>query len=184
MPLPNSINFTAFDPLPASDLNDMVENDEALSDGTAIDALAMNVTAISNPYKFSVYRNAAWTSSSSLAKVSFDTELFDTNNNFASGTYTAPVAGFYHFDASISCGTSNGGVNYNNTAIYKNGSSIKYLGSNTTPAANVNERTGGSVLLQLAASDTIEIWFVNTLAVAGNTGALETWFTGHRVCTT
>lgn len=37
MPLPNpGMTFTPFDPLPASDLNDMVENIESLADGTGI----------------------------------------------------------------------------------------------------------------------------------------------------
>lgn len=36
MPLPNpSMSFTPFDPLPASDLNDIVENIEALQDGSS-----------------------------------------------------------------------------------------------------------------------------------------------------
>lgn len=39
MPLPNpGMNFTPFDPLPASDLNDIVENVEALADGSGLDA--------------------------------------------------------------------------------------------------------------------------------------------------
>lgn len=49
MPLPNpGMNFTPFDPLPASDLNDIVENIESLADGTGFDAgsLGANPTAI------------------------------------------------------------------------------------------------------------------------------------------
>lgn len=39
MPLPNpGMTFTPFDPLPASDLNDLVENIEALADGTGFDS--------------------------------------------------------------------------------------------------------------------------------------------------
>lgn len=38
MPLPNTgMSFTPFDPLPASDLNDLVENIEALAAGTGLD---------------------------------------------------------------------------------------------------------------------------------------------------
>lgn len=38
MPLPNTgMSFTPFDPLPASELNDLVENIEALADGTGPD---------------------------------------------------------------------------------------------------------------------------------------------------
>jgi hypothetical protein len=39
MPLPNpSMSFTPLDPLPASDLNDLVQNIESLADGTGFDA--------------------------------------------------------------------------------------------------------------------------------------------------
>jgi hypothetical protein len=41
MPIPNDITFVALDPLPASQLNDLVENDEALADGSAIDVNAI-----------------------------------------------------------------------------------------------------------------------------------------------
>ena len=42
MPLPNpDQEFTPFDPLPASELNDLVENIEALADGSGLDALAV-----------------------------------------------------------------------------------------------------------------------------------------------
>lgn len=37
MSLPNSLNFTPFDQLTAAELNDMVENDEALQTGAAFD---------------------------------------------------------------------------------------------------------------------------------------------------
>ena len=42
MPLPNTgMSFTPFDPLPASQLNDLVENIEALADGSGLDAGAI-----------------------------------------------------------------------------------------------------------------------------------------------
>lgn len=37
MPIPNPLVFTAFDVLTASEMNDLIENDEALADGSAID---------------------------------------------------------------------------------------------------------------------------------------------------
>lgn len=37
MPIPNDITFTPFDQLPASQLNDLIENDKALAAGTAFD---------------------------------------------------------------------------------------------------------------------------------------------------
>lgn len=47
MPLPNpGMNFTPFTPLPANDLNDMVENIESLADGTGIDNGSIPASAV------------------------------------------------------------------------------------------------------------------------------------------
>ena len=47
MPLPNGgMTFTPFDPLPASELNDMVENIESLADGTGLDNGSVPKTAL------------------------------------------------------------------------------------------------------------------------------------------
>lgn len=47
MPLPNpGMSFTPFDPLPASDLNDIVENIEGLQDWSAFDAGSFDVALI------------------------------------------------------------------------------------------------------------------------------------------
>lgn len=47
MSLPNpGMSFTPLDPLPAADLNDMVENIEALADGTGLDDASVTARAI------------------------------------------------------------------------------------------------------------------------------------------
>jgi len=49
-----------------------------------------------NQPAFSAYANAAQTiTNGSFTQVSFQTEEFDTNNNFASNTFTPTVAGYY-----------------------------------------------------------------------------------------
>jgi len=59
-------------------------------------------------------------SSATLTKVTLDTELFDTNSNFASSRFTPTVAGYYQLSASIAVNvsTTTGGA-----YIYKNGAS-------------------------------------------------------------
>lgn len=50
----------------------------------------------SNPYKFSVYNTTNQTLTGlATDTVGFNTETFDTNNNFASSTYTVPISGYY-----------------------------------------------------------------------------------------
>jgi hypothetical protein len=74
---------------------------------------------------FSAYKNSGNQSltSATFAKITFDTEIFDTNNNFASSTFTPTVAGYYQ----ISAGASTSGSGTLSRVIllaYKNGSGI------------------------------------------------------------
>ena len=50
-------------------------------------------------------------SSGTLTKVTFDTELFDTNNNFASSRFTPTIAGQYFFYSEIQNYNSEIGAN-------------------------------------------------------------------------
>ena len=61
--------------------------------------------------------NLTWT------KVTFDTELFDTNNNFANSRFTPTVAGQYFFHADLHhYNNASGATTIRNTVLYKNGS--------------------------------------------------------------
>ena len=62
-------------------------------------------------------------------KVLFDTELFDTNNNFASSRFTPTVAGYYQVNLMIVGQTA---TSFIQTAIFKNGSIYKYVGLSAT----------------------------------------------------
>ena len=62
-------------------------------------------------------------SSATWTKVTFDTELFDTNGNFASSRFTPTVAGQYFFFAHLHhYNSASGATTIRNTALYKNGS--------------------------------------------------------------
>jgi len=110
----------------------------------------------------------------------FDTKLYDTNNNFASGTYTAPVAGFYHFDANAVASVTT--ANFQILVLYKNGSGF-HGGSRTV--ANTTNLHGQhlSCLVQLAANDTVDIRSLGT-GGAGSTGQINTYFNGFLVSRT
>ena len=59
---------------------------------------------LTNPYKFSAYSNSAQTPSAGVwTLVNIDTKLFDTGTSFNTAThlFTAPIAGFYQFNAGV-----------------------------------------------------------------------------------
>ena len=73
---------------------------------------------------FSAYPSAGSTniSSSTWTKVTLDTELYDTNSNFASSRFTPTIAGYYQINFLINTGASNNNAYWSFAAIYKNGS--------------------------------------------------------------
>jgi len=93
---------------------------------------------------FSAYKSASTQTipNSTLTKITFDVESFDTNNNFASSRFTPTVAGYYWLNFYLSIGSGTGSyevVPY----LYKNGSAFK-------SAMDMNSSTftiGGSMLV-------------------------------------
>lgn len=144
-----------------------------------------NATTIAwtrNPYCFRAYASGATTLvDAASTKVLFATEDYDYNNNFASSTYTAPVAGVYHFDAGITMTPSATPVEAA-AALYVNGSQI-IGGQSSLPATVVNTTYNLATDILLAAGNTVEIYFYQN--TAGNetsvTGDSKTWMSGHLV---
>ena len=78
---------------------------------------------------FSAYANSNQSCSGGTnTKILFQVEEFDTNNNFASSTFTPTVAGYYQINAAVEAVFSLA-PNYYLIAIRKNGTTYKY-GSN------------------------------------------------------
>ena len=74
--------------------NGAVTADDLASGSVTQSKLASGVAG--NGPAFSAYQSSAQTLSSNTAtKLTFTTEEFDTNNNFASSTFTPTVAGYY-----------------------------------------------------------------------------------------
>lgn len=152
----------------------------------AIGGAGYSTGTMSNPYKFSVYRNAAWTvSSSAYGVVPYDTKLFDTGTNVDvvtnKGRFTAPVAGFYQFNANAGIATTTDASNY----------AIKFYKNGVAEAGTSNISVGGvggagpatSCLIQLAANDYVEaLLFAH--GEAGATGKDNTAFSGFLVSAT
>lgn len=170
----------------AAKWNTLGTNDSSFNDGTGIAALTQGATtAVRNSYKFSAYRNGAWTDGNgAFAKVQFETELYDTGSNYDSATnyrFVAPIAGFYHFDVTVASVVA--GVQYSILALYKNGSVLRGLAQHTVPTGSNNVIQSGGATLQLAASDYIEVFHQGT-GGAGLTGEVNTVFQGYYVSTT
>jgi hypothetical protein len=73
---------------------------------------------------FSAYASSNQSiSSSTQTKITFDTEVFDTNSNFASSRFTPTVAGYYQVTGGFSS-TQSGSISRIILSIYKNGSNI------------------------------------------------------------
>jgi len=153
--------------------NKLWSNDASFNDGSGIadDAiLARHVSSFdksnlsngdSNPYKFRAYHNTTQnTGNGAFAAMSFNTELFDTNSNFASSTYTVPVSGFYLFGGRyhISTGSPTRVI----VSVYKNGSEIS-RGVDFSASGSAGTGVEVTALLQVSASDTIGLYsFGNT----------------------
>ncbi len=90
-----------------------------------------------------------------FTKVTFNTELFDTNNNFASSTFTPTVAGYYQ----ISGGVSNLGGSLPVRMIlsfYKNGSG--YAGIGDFVNSSVQRNYGSTLVYCNGTTDYIELY--------------------------
>jgi hypothetical protein len=118
--------------------------------------------------------NATWT------KITFDTESFDTNSNFASSRFTPTVAGYYQLNASWQSGAT---TSFAGTAFYKNGTLWQY--GTFTPATSVGTQAGASALIYFNGStDYVEVYAYQATGSTGTTTASNsgtTWFSGSMI---
>jgi len=106
------------------------------SNTATLPAATGTVMVSGNMPAFSAYQSSSQTlSSNTYTKINFQTEEFDTNNNFSSSRFTPTVAGYYQVSGafqiqSIFCGGA--------IVVYKNGSQFKSgFTNNTTSTANI-----------------------------------------------
>jgi len=142
----------------------------------------LNAGLMKNPYKFSAYHNTTQSiTSGSFGVVSFNTENFDTNNNFSASTYTAPVAGFYMFGAGLRAGATAQrleiGIGVNGTLVAR-GSLLFDDDNHSAVGATVQK------LVQLSASDTVDVRALGNSAYTIDSGNAETYFWGYLVSIT
>lgn len=135
------------------------------------------IPALSVAPAFSVYLGSNQSITAGTAtKILFDTEDFDTNNNFASSRFTPTVAGYYQINCGVSVTYASGTVTRVIIQVYKNGSS--WMLPQDISAAVV--RTSGSFLIYLNGStDYVEIygWIFGVTSPAFELGR-STFFSG------
>ena len=123
---------------------------------------------------FSAYQSSAQTlPSGSTTKITFTTEEFDTNNNFASSTFTPTVAGYYQFNCGITAGAS---ATVMILFFFKNGSAF-YRVANTNPST-VSTVSGSNLIYCNGTTDYVEVHAFFTTGQVLATGQLGTYFNG------
>jgi hypothetical protein len=107
-------------------------------------------------------------SNNTTTKITFDTETFDTNNNFASNTFTPTVAGYYQVNLSYSATSLTVARTYSFTPyIYRNGSSYTAFEQNITSVADTWGGSVSSLVYCNGTSDYIEAYFYQNNTPAG-----------------
>lgn len=134
---------------------------------------------------FSVHKNAVDQTipNSTYEKVTWSTELFDTNSNFASSTFTPTVAGKYLLEAHIAFGTVSSG-SINEVHIYKNGTSINQARLYSSTGAVAWQSLSVTIVVDAnGSSDYFDVYVYGTTAtsfpVEGD--ITKTWFSGCKI---
>lgn len=123
---------------------------------------------------FSAWSNTSQSlSASTNTKALFDTEEFDTNNNFASSRFTPTVAGYYQFNAGFQAGTVASDLR---VFLYKNGSPIKNI--STSVNGSVNWTYGSALVYCNGSTDYVEVYFYSGLANSAYNNQSSTYFQG------
>jgi hypothetical protein len=145
----------------------------------------VNSSLLYNPYKFSVYRSAAYTSTvATSTRMPYDTKDFDTGSNVDivtnTGRFTAPVSGFYQFNAVITLSANQPRFFIE---FYKNGSGW-IRGTDAAPGTGGTLGSIASAHIQLVAGDYIEVFYYCSAAQALDVTTRHTSFSGFLVSIT
>ena len=134
--------------------------------------------AINGP-AFSAYASTSTSiSAGTRTKITFATEYFDTNNNFASSRFTPTVAGYYQVNLSLQ--ESNGTSTILQAELYKNGASYAvggYIGT-----AGTYYIAGVSVLVYMnGTTDYLEGYCYSSASTSVGSTANSNWFCGSLI---
>ncbi len=160
----------------------MPNQDIDLTPGTgAFQAFDADIDTLAQP-AFSVHKSGNQTITEDVAtKVTWETELFDTNNDFASNRFTPTVAGKYSLVASIQYNASDDGDQVK-AIVYKNGSEVHHVGIRG-PAAGGHSVPIAVVVDANGSTDYFEIFTLHSATTSKDVDGLasRTWFMGMRI---
>jgi hypothetical protein len=120
-------------------------------------AVTGTVMVSGNMPAFSAYAASSQSVTSATAtKITLGTEIFDTNNNFASSTFTPTVAGYYQINGFVRCGGTSISLIY--AAIYKNGTALRRGTQITAAFTGTSEVSVNDIVLMNGTTDYLELY--------------------------
>ena len=145
---------------------------------TVLTLPAVSGTVMVNGPAFSAYQSTAQPiTASTPTRLQFQTEEFDTNNNFDSTTnyrFTPTVAGYYQVNAAFYMIGGFTGGHAVVCWIYKNG--VVYKAQTTRPTTSGTSANVSSIIYFNGATDYIEVYGYTDTASSGSTGIQQTFF--------
>ena len=159
----------------------------ASGETVALASGASQTMAVNTP-AFYAYKNASQIiTSGTTTKITFETELFDTANAFASSKFTPAVAGKYYIETGLTMQGGTSELIESRIYIYKNGSNYSYgYGAHQNNYSNYEARTW-STIVDCNTTDYIEI-YSNCSDSSGNPTIAQhnpkgSWFLGYKLIT-
>lgn len=130
---------------------------------------------------FLAYNSANDTGVTNNTTIDFNTEEYDTGSDFASDTFTAPVAGKYEFTGCVSITDTSGGTANPIIALYVNGTTYYYCAGYSSVTTGATIRIPIAATLNLAANDTVVVKYLGTsqCTILGDASIRLTWFSGR-----
>ncbi len=125
-----------------------------------------------------------------LTKVTFDTEVFDTDSAFSDNKFTVPTnqGGKYFFSSSLRLEASGGSMDYAQVNYYKNGTRFYMPTQIQTSVNNMGtSQLNASVIFDLSASDFVEVYGAisgSSTAIGGAAAGTEenqSFFMGYKL---
>ena len=126
---------------------------------------------------------------STATKVTFNTELYDTNSAYASNKFTVPSgeAGKYFFSTGINTYDAQGSLKRHIVYFYKNNSQASMANNDFGTNVMYQMMSFHSVVFDLSVGDYIEVYSLNdthdgnSSVISSSSGKFETWFSAYKL---